>query len=153
MAVTIKREDPASHDGQVLLDELSAMLTVFSGDGGQSRFHIADFRSSNGMFYVARSTLGEPLGCGAFWHFDTRTAELKRIYSRPGASGVGKAILEQLEVDAAASGYRRLVLETRAVNKRAIRFYERNGFTPIQRYGAYMGQPDACCFEKMVVPR
>jgi ribosomal protein S18 acetylase RimI-like enzyme len=82
--------------------------------------------------------------------FDTGTAEVKRLYSRSSAAGVGKAILGQLEGDAAASGYRKMILETRAINHRAIRFYERNGFTPIQPYGAYVGQFDARCFEKLL---
>ncbi|MGF6266037.1 ribosomal protein S18 acetylase RimI-like enzyme [Paraburkholderia youngii] len=151
IAITVRREDPASLDGQILLDELSATLAVFSGDGGQSRFCLADFHSSKGRFYVARTLVGEPVGCGAFWHFDSRTAELKRIYSRPHYSGVGKVILQQLEVNAAAAGYQRLVLETRAVNRRAIRFYERNGFRAVQRYGSYVEQSDACCFEKMLL--
>jgi GNAT superfamily N-acetyltransferase len=151
IAITIRREDPTSLDGQMLLDELSAMLAVFSGDGGQSRFHLADFRSANGVFYIARTALGEPVGCGAFWHFDACTAELKRIYSRQNAAGVGTAILQQLEAHAAASGYKRLVLQTRAINKRAIQFYGCNGFSLIERYGAYIGQMDACCFEKMLI--
>jgi ribosomal protein S18 acetylase RimI-like enzyme len=151
IAITVRREDPASPDAHILLDELSAMLALYSGDGGQSRFHLADFRSANGMFYVARTALGEAIGCGAFWHFDACTAELKRIYSRQCACGIGTAILQQLEADAAACGYRRLVLETRAINKRAIRFYACNGFRPIERYGAYIGQADARCFEKVLV--
>jgi ribosomal protein S18 acetylase RimI-like enzyme len=151
IAITVRREDPTSPDGQVLLDELSAMLAVFSGDGGQSRFHLADFHSANGMFYVARTAFGEPVGCGAFWHFDACTAELKRIYSRQNVSRVGTAILQQLEADAATSGYKRLVLQTRVINKRAIQLYERNGFEPIERYGAYIGQMDACCFEKRLM--
>ncbi|WP_309911461.1 GNAT family N-acetyltransferase [Caballeronia sp. LZ035] len=129
VAIVVSRDDPTSPEGTRLLDELSAMLAVFSGDGGQSRFQLADFRSSNGAFCIARTALGEPVGCGAFWHYDNGTAELKRLYSRPNAAGVGQAILRQLESDAAASGCRKIVLETRAVNHRAIRFYERNGFS------------------------
>lgn len=151
IAITVQREDPASIDGRILLDELSANLALFSGDGGQSRFDVPEFRSASGMFYVARTALGEPVGCGALRHFDASTAELKRIYSRQSASGIGTAIVRHLEADAAGCGYRRLVLETRAVNKRAIRFYQGNGFSPIERYGAYVCQMDARCFEKMLV--
>jgi hypothetical protein len=68
VAFVARREDPTSPEGQLLLDELSAILAVFSGDGGQSRFRLADFRASGGTFYIAPTALGEPLGCGAFWH-------------------------------------------------------------------------------------
>ncbi|WP_053572219.1 GNAT family N-acetyltransferase [Caballeronia cordobensis] len=151
IAITVQREDPVSIDGRILLDELSAMFAIISGDGGQSRFDLAEFRSANGVFYVARTALGEPVGCGALRHFDASTVELKRIYSRQCASGIGTAIVRHVEADAAGCGYRRLVLETRAVNKRAIRIYQGNGFRPIERYGASVCQLDARCFEKMLV--
>ncbi|BAO92605.1 GNAT family N-acetyltransferase [Caballeronia cordobensis] len=111
IALTVQREGSASIDGRILLVELSAMLVIFSGDGGQSRFDLAEFRSANGMFYVARTALGEPVGCGVLRRFDASTVELKRIYSRQCASGIGTAIVRHLEADAAGCGYRRLVLE------------------------------------------
>ncbi|VXB43183.1 GCN5-related N-acetyltransferase [Burkholderia sp. 8Y] len=149
-AILVRREDPWSLDAQALLDELSAMLAVFSGDSGQSRFCLEDVCSARGAFVVARTAQGFALGCGAFRRFDYGVAELKRLYSRPKTCGVGKAILTQLEADAAAAGYHKLLLETRSFNRRAIAFYQRNGFTPAGRYGIYVHQPDACCFEKTI---
>ncbi|WP_244851226.1 GNAT family N-acetyltransferase [Caballeronia sp. SL2Y3] len=149
-AILVRREDPWSLEAQALLDELSAMLAVFSGDGGQSRFSPEDACSARGAFVVARTTQGLALGCGAFRRFDYGVAELKRLYSRPNTCGVGKAILTQLEADAAAVGYHTLLLETRSFNRRAIAFYERNGFTPTARYGIYVHQPDARCFAKTI---
>jgi ribosomal protein S18 acetylase RimI-like enzyme len=77
-------------------------------------------------------------------------AELKRLYRRPNASGVGNAILKTLEAEAITAGYRTLVAETRAINRRAIAFYERNGFVCIERFGMYASQADARCFAKQL---
>lgn len=149
-AILVQREDPWSQDARALLDELSAMLAVFSGDSGQTRFCLQDVCSARGAFLVARDELGIALGCGAFRRFDYGVAELKRLYSRPNSCGVGSALLAQLEAEAAAVGYHKLLLETRAVNRRAIAFYERNGFQPTSPFGIYVHQPDARCFEKTI---
>jgi len=149
-AILVRREDPWSLDAQALLDELSAMLALFSGDSGQSRFSLEDVCTARGGFLVARTTQGIALGCGAFRRFDYGVAEIKRIYSRPNTCGVGRAILGQLEADAAAVGYHTLLLETRSFNQRAIAFYQRNGFTPTGRYGVHIHQPDARCFQKAI---
>ncbi|WP_244818432.1 GNAT family N-acetyltransferase [Caballeronia sp. Lep1P3] len=152
-AILVRREDPWSLDARALLDELSAMLAIFSGDGGQSRFCLEDVCSARGGFLVARTAQGFALGCGAFRRFDYGVAEIKRLYSRPDTCGVGKAILTQLEADAAAVGYHTLLLETRVFNRRAIAFYQRNGFRPTGRYGIYANQPDASCFAKTIAVR
>ncbi|MDR5741297.1 MULTISPECIES: GNAT family N-acetyltransferase [unclassified Caballeronia] len=149
--ILVQREDPWSKDAQALLDELSAMLAVFSGDSGQSRFCLQDVCSARGAFLVARNEQGIALGCGAFRRFDYGVAEVKRLYSRPDTCGVGTALLAQLEAEAAAVGYHKFLLETRAVNRKAIAFYERNGFQATSPYGIYVHQPDARCFEKAII--
>ncbi|MDR5733469.1 GNAT family N-acetyltransferase [Caballeronia sp. LZ025] len=151
-AILVQREDPWSKDAQALLDELSAMLAVYSGDSGQSRFCLQDVCSARGAFLVARNEQGFSLGCGAFRRFDYGVAEVKRLYSRPNTCGVGSALLAQLEAEAAAVGYHKLLLETRAFNRRAIAFYQRNGFRATNPYGIYVHQPDARCFEKVISP-
>ena len=78
-------------------------------------------------------------------------AEIKRMYSRPGSTGVGTAILVHLESEAARMGYDALWLETRAINERAVRFYERRGYSRIPNYGKYIGNPNAVCFEKRLI--
>ncbi|WP_177200441.1 GNAT family N-acetyltransferase [Paraburkholderia diazotrophica] len=148
MDFVIQREDPYSLDAQILMDELSAMLATLSGDGGQSRFCADDVCSARGAFVLARTSQGTPLGCGAFRRFDFGVAELKRVYARPNKAGVGRALLSALEAEAVAAGYHTLVLETRAVNQRAIAFYERNGYSPIDVFPSCSDLADARCFAK-----
>ena len=148
VAVVVHREDPRSQDAQTLMDELSATLALFSGDGGQARFCVEDAYSARGAFVVARTASGHAIGCGAIRRFGYSVAELKRLYSRPNTTGVGRAILHALEAEAVTAGYRTLLAETRAINRRAIAFYERNGFVRIERFGMYANQADAQCFAK-----
>ena len=70
------------------------------------------------------------------------------MFAQPGSKGVGWAILQHLETLAFRDGYRELWLETRAVNRRAVRFYERNGYRVIPNFGTYVGRAEAVCFAK-----
>lgn len=148
LTIVINREDPSSIDAQVLLDELSATLALLTGDGGQSRFSICDVALERSRFVVARSPLSTALGCGAFRPLGEHIAEIKRLYARPGAEGVGSAILARLEKDAAGLGYHALWLGTNVKNRRAMELYEKHGFQRIAPYGPYVCNADACCFEK-----
>lgn len=148
MDFVIQREDLYSLDAQILMDELSAMLAILSGDGGQSRFSVDDVCSARGAFVIARSSHGAPLGCGALRRFDFGVAELKRVYARPNKSGVGRAILSALEREAVEAGYHTVVLETRGGNRRAIAFYERNGYLPTEVFASCSDLADVRCFSK-----
>ena len=75
---------------------------------------------------------------------------MKRTYARPGNPGIGSALLAFLEAEAAALGYRAIWLETRAVNRRAVRFYLAHGYTPISNYGKYAGNAEAVCLAKQL---
>jgi ribosomal protein S18 acetylase RimI-like enzyme len=45
-------------------------------------------------------------------------------------------------------GYSELWLETRLINHKAVRFYEKNGYVRIENYGPYIGRKEAVCFSK-----
>ncbi len=140
--------DPASPEAAGLLDELSARLAALTGDDGTASFDPATVRGPRAAFVLARSGDGA-VGCGALRPLDGRIGELKRMYARPG-SGAGAAVLAALEARAMALDYAELWLETRAVNTRAIRFYERQGNRRIANYGRYADNPAAVCFAKVL---
>lgn len=144
---TIAPEDPASPAALALLEELSAVLEALTGSSGKASFDADDVRAG-GVFAVARAADGALAGCGALRRLDAGTAELKRMYARPGHAGAGSALLAFLEARAAALGYRAVWLETRLVNRRAVRFYEARAYRRIPNYGKYAGNPLALCFEK-----
>ena len=144
----ITAEDPASPDASKLMDELSETLAKITGDSGKSSFDPNDVRFENARFVVARDACGQAIGCGAFRPLQEGVAEVKRMYSRSHASGVGSAILSFLEQEAKSLGYLALQLETRVVNERAVSFYERRGYKKIPNFGKYIGNQSAVCFEK-----
>jgi GNAT superfamily N-acetyltransferase len=148
--LTIAPEDPASADAQSLMEELSSTLANITVDSGKASFDPDDVRVARACFVVARDAEKRAVGCGAFRPLQEGIAEVKRMYSRPGTSGVGSAILAYLEAAAAEVGYRTLWLETRLVNTRAVSFYERRGYRRISNYGKYAGSAKAVCFEKHV---
>jgi putative acetyltransferase len=104
-------------------------------------------------FYVAYDDDGTPVGCGGLRRIDETHGEIKRMFVAPSArgSGVSTAVLDRLERFGLESGWSRLVLETGTAQPDAIRFYTREGFTPIERYGYYIDSDDSLCFEKTLV--
>lgn len=116
-----------------------AMLNVLHDDVAPPR----------GAFLVAFLD-GRPAGCGAVRPHAEATAEVKRMYVDPAARGrgVGRALLQGLEDEAAALGYRRLVLETGIRQQEAMALYESAGWTPIPSYGAYRDSPLSRCYER-----
>lgn len=149
MKLTVAAVDPGAPDALALMEELSATLARITGDGGKASFDPDDVRNSaQARFVIARDTGGQAVGCGAFRRLHEGVAELKRMYARPGTVGVGAAVLAHLEASAAALGYQALWLETRLVNRRAVSFYERQGYARIPNFGKYVGLDGAACFEK-----
>ncbi len=91
-----------------------------------------------------------PVGCGAFRELSYDTAEVKRMYVRKKSSGIGNQILAYLEQRAKDLNYKRLILETRKCNKKAVSFYERNHYNAIPNYGRYENKEESICFEKVL---
>lgn len=148
--LTVAPENPSNDDASRLIDELSATLAAITGDSGKSSFDPEDVKAPNALFVVARDGGGAAVGCGAFRPLHEGVAEVKRMFSRHGSSGVGSAILAFLEKEAAKMGYRALWLETRLVNERAVKFYESRGYKRIPNFGKYAGNAAAVCFEKLL---
>jgi GNAT superfamily N-acetyltransferase len=109
------------------------------------------FEPPDGVFLVAREE-GRPVACGGICRFDETRAELKRMYVVPEARGrgLGRAILEALEVAARELGYRGVVLETGELHHEALGLYGSAGYTRIPCYGVYADRPISRCFEKSV---
>jgi GNAT superfamily N-acetyltransferase len=138
--------DPDSAEALGLISELDAALAAICGDSGSGSFDPADVRGPGSVFLVARAD-GVALGCGALRPLAPGVAELKRMYARPG-SGAGRYVLAALEEQALAFRYREVWLSTRRVNERALAFYARHGFLPVENYGKYAGRDASVCLGK-----
>ena len=140
--------DACSEEASLLMRELNAVLAAISGDSGAARFDPSRSQAAGSAFLVARDERGRAQGCGALRPLPEGppgTAEIKRMYARPGHRGVGAALMAALLREARRQGYRRVWLETRRLNARALAFYRRQGFTEITGYGGYAGREDAAC--------
>ncbi|WP_411676209.1 M20/M25/M40 family metallo-hydrolase [Caproicibacter sp.] len=148
--IEIKAEDPFSPDTSTLMDELSESLKTITGSSGRGSFHLEEMNDTKSVFAVARNPGHAAIGCGALRPVDEKTAEVKRVYAKIEGRGIGRKILAFLEREAYGMGYSRLILEIRRINRRAVSFYERNGYTSIPNYGKYAQNDQAICFEKRI---
>ena len=142
--------DAASPDAQRLLDELSDVLLRLNGDSGRASFDV-EAATPRGGFYLARDDAGNLLGCAALRPLgepDSSIGELKRMYARPGSTGVGAALLAHVEAQARRHGYQALHLSTRVANGRAVAFYARHGYVPVLAWGKYVGAAQSVCLGK-----
>jgi GNAT superfamily N-acetyltransferase len=99
------------------------------------RAELPRLRGSRGRLLVAR--LGDdPVGVGTLKPIDEPTAEIKRMYVRPAAQGlgVGRAILAQLLQDARAEGYATVRLETLRFMTVAQAMYRSFGFVEVSGF-------------------
>ncbi len=100
-------------------------------------------RRPDGGFMVALDG-DEAVGCGGFQRIELAspydnsapTAEVKRMWVHPERRGLGlgRRLLQALEDDARAVGYRRVVLDTNSALTEAITMYESHGYQSIERY-------------------
>ncbi|KAB8041156.1 GNAT family N-acetyltransferase [Janthinobacterium aquaticum] len=148
--ILITADSASSVDALLLQDELSGVLLRMNGDSGRASFDI-EAPCVRGGFYIARDAAGALLGCAALRPLGddaSPTAELKRMYARPGSRGVGAALLAFVEAQAAAHGYRQVQLSTRRINLRAVDFYARHGYVEVAPYGKYVSAPQSVCMGK-----
>ena len=152
--LALDEDDPFGEVAVALVAELAAEVDRRYADDGEGGDPTDDrdpatFRSPNGVFLVARLA-GEPVACGALRRVDDGLAEIKRMYVRPAARGLGisRRILTELEARATALGYPRLRLETGLRQPEAMQLYESAGWTRIEPYGFYEDSPLTACYGK-----
>ena len=148
-----RREDVTSDAAAALIGALNAELSGLYPEDGANHFRLdsEEVAAGRGTFVVAYAN-GEALACGAVRRLDPTTAEIKRMYVNPGVRGrgVGRRLLDTLELEARRLGVRRLVLETGERQRRALALYERAGFARVPRFGEYVDSPLSVCMGKAI---
>jgi GNAT superfamily N-acetyltransferase len=121
----------------------------YGGEGDATPVSAVEFDPPDGGFFVAWVG-AEAVGCGGWRTYrpEERTAEIKRMYTRPEwrGKGVATAILRALEEAAKAAGHRRMILETGVRQPEAIALYERSGYARITKYGHYKDEADSVSY-------
>lgn len=142
-------DDPVS---AALVGELDVDLDERYQDGAAVKADPAQFLESNrGRFFVAHLA-GEPVACAGIRHETNAAAELKRMYVRPSARGVGiaRALLATCEDAARELGYAELWLETGNMQPEAIALYLSSGYERIARFGQFACADDALHLGKVL---
>ncbi|KAK0105313.1 hypothetical protein ONS95_004304 [Cadophora gregata] len=114
--------------------------------------------SVNITFFIVAYIDDQPVGCAALRALPRPDypgdAEIKRMFVIPDKRGrrlgVASAILKGLEERARNRGWTKVVLETGTPQPDAIRFYTREGYTPISNFGAYASVETSRCFERVI---
>jgi GNAT superfamily N-acetyltransferase len=143
------REVPFEHADSTLLRaaqkaELAARYGTHDSEPG-----VAPSQADVTAFFVAYED-GMPAGCGGLRLLSDDEAEIKRMYVTPAhrGTGISVAVLEAIEAFGRESGLSKLVLETGTLQPDAMRFYEREGYTRIPNFGAYVGSELSVCYAK-----
>lgn len=149
--VEVRDGSPLDPEVAPLIDALSDYLLRSFGSDGRSGFSRWRDGGPGHCFAVAWSD-ARPVGCGAFMPRpeDPTCVELKRMYADPAVPGVGTEVLQYLLDCARAAGMRRVCLETRQANNRAVAFYHRHGFRPCQSFPPYTDRPESICLDRIL---
>ncbi|NYH79579.1 GNAT superfamily N-acetyltransferase [Actinopolyspora biskrensis] len=116
----------------------------------------ADFLPPRGLFLIGYHA-ELPVAIGGWRGQEASTdgfrdgdAELKRMYVVPSARGLGcaRALMAELEREAASAGRRRMVLETGLQQPEAIGLYRSSGYHETAKFGVHRCEPDSRCFAK-----
>lgn len=99
-------------------------------------------RIANMIVYVSTANDGTILGTLAA-SASNREGHLRGMAVRPEwqAHGIAEQLLARAEIDLRAAGCTRVTLDTTRPLQRAIRFYEKNGYTPSGNITDFFGMP------------
>ena len=147
--VEIARAAPTSRAARGLLAELDAYLGPLYPAASNHALSVEALARPEAEFLLARRA-GTAVGCVALVPLGHGAAEVKRLYVRPAARGVGiaRALLAALEAQARERGCHRLLLETGVHQLDANALYERAGFTLCGPFAAYREDPFSRYYEK-----
>jgi GNAT superfamily N-acetyltransferase len=131
-----------------LVAELDAYLRILDGDDHEfyAQFNKTSLLKNALIVYENEF----PVGIGAYKEYDSQTAEIKRMYTRPDyrGKGIAKAIITELELWAKEEGYTTAILETGHLQKDAIGLYQKLGYEITDNFGQYIGVENSVCMKK-----
>lgn len=140
MSDTFLYTTPLDPRAKPLIDELTYEYdkrygSYFSAAGASeemNRYPVEAFAPPHGNFLLLQRN-GETIGGGAFKHYDDRTAEFKRIWTRSDLrrQGLAVKVLVELELQAARQGYSRVYLTTGFRQPEAVGLYLKYGYTAL----------------------
>jgi putative acetyltransferase len=144
--VLIRLDDLAGPEIRSLLEEHLRSMHELSPPESVHALDLAALRKPEIAFWTAWSR-GELLGCGALKELDPTHGEVKsmRTASARRRTGVGRAMLTHIILEARTRSYARLSLETGSMEAfaPARRLYESFGFTSCAPFADYTEDPNS----------
>lgn len=120
------------------LKEMGASVPDASNNPALREFwnEIDQFMPPNGQLVLAKSGAGDLVGCGCLKRLDHDSGELKRLFVKPEARGLGVGRqLVQMRMDAARDiGLKKLYVDTLRNNVEMRGLYKKLGFQEIDGY-------------------
>jgi len=146
--LNLRRTNSEENDFINLVFKLDEYLHVIDGD---KHPFFAQFNKLDSIKNVIVAYEDEvPVGCGAIKKYIEDTMEVKRMYVKPEArgKGIGRKILNELEIWTLELNYNKCILETSKKLIEAVRLYKNSGYNIIPNYGQYKVIESSICFEK-----
>src|SRR3954451_6560662 len=136
----IQIESPRARGVPELISALDGYLSSLYPPSSNHFLDLEQLAQPDIRFFVARRAR-VPLACGAL-RIAHDYGEVKRMYVAPSARGhgLGRAILERIESEAASAGLRVIRLETGHLQAEALALYRSAGYVDCGPFGEY--QPD-----------
>ena len=96
----------------------------------------------------------KPVACAGLKRYSQTDAEIKRVWVEPAyrRKHIAANMMQMLEEKAAALGYLRTVLQTRAIMADAVQLYTGLGYHLIENYPPYDKLEGAVCYAKDLQP-
>jgi putative acetyltransferase len=142
MTFSIAVESPLTDDVRALVAALNEWALTQTPREFCHHMTVEQMAQPDTTVFIARNVAGAAIGMGALKRHADGVGEVKRMYTRPEARGIGigEAIVARIADLAREEGLTQLVLETGAVESfsSAWRVYERQGFA---RCGAVLDYP------------
>jgi len=140
--VSIGPEDPRRPDVRRLIAESDAFMQALYPPESNHLVDVDALAAADTVFLVARRN-GELLGSIAFRVIAPGHAELKRMFVRVEARGIGlgRRLLEALEDAARRQNIDRISLETGIRQPEAIGLYRASGYQDCPPFGTYTPDP------------
>lgn len=150
MAIEIRTETPLSNDGRNLIAASEEHLRQFYTLDECFSCSAEELAARNTQFFVARLK-GRAIGCVALID-QGNYAEVKRLYVRPEARGMGaaRALMHELEQATRDIGLVVVKLETGQALAEAEAMYRKLGFVDCAPFGCYAALPSNVFLEKQV---
>ena len=137
-------------DFQKLVKQLDDYLAVMDGEehGFYDQYNKIDMLKNCVVIFDN----DEAVACGAIKELDTKSMEVKRMFTLPEKRGKGlaSAILRELETWSKELGYEKTVLETGKKQVEAVALYNKCGYKIVPNYSQYIGVANSVCFEKIL---